>query len=779
MYGQLSNAAIAALKANSGLVTVPVARLGDGYNYVPGPSDTGIRGSLVYETAPSEPEAQNANMVRYSMFLDINVGPFEFGELELRMANGELFALFAASELIEKLPVGPNQNTIRIDAFVTMTGIDNYRIWLALDSSNNQMRLPVLNSPDFLPPYHDAAPNAYIIAGATANQSAMMAMTDGYGLWSFDKYAYADSYSGTVVEVNANYVAIDAAEFEPEMSPGYYGQLIMQFTTGSIFGICRYVSSATVVGNVVRFNFGTPLAVLPNVGDMFMVVSRQALSIAGGAADIPIATPTRLGGIMIGAGLVAAPDGRTSIDLNWLGDNTVTSIGGVTGPVDQIPASMVTGLATIATTGQWQHLQGKPSTFNPPVATDIILGGVRIPQGGSFAIDAQGNLSLDFTPVTSVNGESGDIIIPSLIGLVGPLLLEDGDDLNTFTSPGLFYLNGSNNVVNGPQNYRPYDTLEVIPSDSSDGTARCVQRWTSRDWFAIRATDDQGVFPSNWTVFSTGGIPIASTAQLGGIIVGQGLSINANGQLNANVASVNGKTDTNIQLAANDVGAVATNEVGVQGGVPGFLSSDPNVATEPPIESNFNFNRMPTAQLPRDGLVSAGVWNATTNKVTGIDHFSPRFIEAELKDNGMVEITYDDPDSGSTTTFLTSGLGWVLRVGTAGSVAVDGESSWDVNDILVSILGRWVKITSSGGINLPPFTAITLTANGGTQDVVWPGILDHRKAMVDVRVQTPTDPDVWTDATAVCAVEYREANIKLTNKYSQNLTFRLRVVSGD
>ncbi len=93
------------------------------------------------------------------------------------MANGDLFALFAASELIEKFPVGPNQNTIRIDAFVTMTGIDNYRIWLALDSSNNQMRLPVLNSPDFLPPYHDAAPNVYIIAGATANQSAMASFT--------------------------------------------------------------------------------------------------------------------------------------------------------------------------------------------------------------------------------------------------------------------------------------------------------------------------------------------------------------------------------------------------------------------------------------------------------------------------------------------------------------------------------------------------------------------------------------------------------------------------
>lgn len=56
-----------------------------------------------------------------------------------------------------------------------------------------------------------------------------------------------------------------------------------------------------------------------------------------------------------------------------------------------VPAADVAGLSTVATTGSWNDLLNKPTTFTPPIATTTTLGGVIV--GSGLSVDASGLLT--------------------------------------------------------------------------------------------------------------------------------------------------------------------------------------------------------------------------------------------------------------------------------------------------------------------------------------------------------------------------------------------------
>lgn len=517
--------AIALLNASTGPIVLDSFKLGSAYDYLPAPSDTDIHGALIFTGAPSVPFVANANIVKYSIYLDYSIGDFQFGEFGLFIGT-HLFALGSSSSLIGKIQTGVTLgNSIRLDIYLSVVGT-NYEMWFDLAESDNRFRMAILESPDVMPPSSLATPNVYIIQGADSTQSPMIAYTDRLGLWNFDAYQYATVIKAHVVGSDSMSVTIALADYSTDMLPTYFGQIIMEFITGALYSICRYVKTLVVTGSTATLGFNTPILVQPQVGDMFQLFKRNSSSTT--IPNLPIATATMLGGIKIGAGLIVALDGTTSVDAHSIG--LVTSVNGQVGDV-VVNATNLPGLATVGKTGNYSDLIGLPAPYALPVMSLSVRGGAKLPPSGNLIITSSDVLDLSFPPVKTVNSvapdPSGNVNLAALVtGLVDPTAIGAGADLNTFTTTGLFTIAASSmaSLANKPAGVTLASTLEVVPL-SPTGTGDSVQRLTNATAMYWRKLS--GGTWSAWLQVATNSV--ATTTSLGVVQIGSGINVSPAG----------------------------------------------------------------------------------------------------------------------------------------------------------------------------------------------------------------------------------------------------------
>lgn len=680
MIGQLTNAGVAALQGSQ-LVNIPLAKLGDGVNYIPEITDTDIHGNEVYRTQPSDPLATNANTVRWSVFLDVNVGPFQFGEVGLYLPNGDLFALFAANELIDKINVGGanKANEVNLLIFVTMVG-DNYVIWLDLASTNNQLQVARANSPDQLPQPQNAYPNIYIMPGATADQQSILAVTDRQGLWAFCGYDNANTMHGTVLAFDSTSVTIAGSEYTQDMSPDYFGQLILQFTTGNLYGACRYIKQANASGSNWRLTFNTPLAITPVVGDTFSIQSRNPLTIDGG--NLPVATRTAAGVVIPRESLTL--DGAGNIGVDW----TKLTLNGTPAVQTGDNGALSITISEVGRTGQYSDLINIPPLYAPVLATPTVRGGVKIAPNTGLYLDADEVLQLDL---------AGHI--PQVVGLIAPAEIGAGADLNAsmFTVPGLFWTLDSTGLSNAPSLPAGSATLEVVPISAGTAPGACIQRWTQVDG-GLASRLFNGTTWSTWVNTSTQ-LPATKTSlglvQIGTNITVSGGLIDVPIATQAAVGLVKGGPVITVALdgTLEASGLLTASQVGIQGGVAGYLSTDPD---SPPADQNvsdYTYGRLPEGQLPLGALYYFLDWDASTNSGT-YTSFNGLVHTVTASDGGMMT---DSWTSGGAQSITVPANGKVFRVSTAGTTSLDGNSSWAVNDLAVAIGSRWIKISNTGG----------------------------------------------------------------------------------
>lgn len=720
---QLTQYAIDLLDSNTGPVTLDKFRLGNGYGYVPLPTDIGLHGATVYTGEPSPAQVVNGNVVKYSMLLDFDVGDFDYGELSL-WHNGNLFALGAASSLHRKFSPSASSkgNSVRFDVYLQISG--DYDMWLNTAETNNEFRMAVFNTVDLLPPSSKAVPNAYVIKGAASNQSAFMAYTDRNGLWNFDAYKYNTSYKTYVVTAAThNSVTVSAPDQDVDLERvSDFGMKIAQFDSGALYGICRYVRSVQRSGNSLKLSFESTLTSVPVVGSTFRMFFREPLSVA--SLMLPIATATTLGAIRLGNGLKGDPlTGIVDIDLDSYTGNLVTSVNNKTGIVElkaaDIPNSVLTvnGAAPDASGNVTVTVAG----YTLPIATSTTLGGVKSKVGGYVTVSATGELDLSFTPVTAVNGRSGEVVVK---GYVDPQSIPSGADLNTYTQEGKFFSLDGAALTNGPSGATgPGQLLVSLLSDTTTGTS--IQMWTQANAMWVRSVSSTVQTPwvsvggstgfasvtapgivkvgPTLTINSTDAtldVKVATTAALGVVRVGAGLDITQAGILSAKLRTVNGvapDANGNVVIDGHTLGVVTDDRVGVQGGVPGYLGQDPNANPEDAdMASDFQYNRMPALQLPKAAVVFCGTWNASTNSCTDIGtYIGSAYSKAELLADGKVKLTYTEDGTEKTATH--SGLGMKFRVSVAGGTSLDGNSSWSEDDFVLGADDRWCNLSSSGG----------------------------------------------------------------------------------
>lgn len=695
MRVQLTDAGAALLNANAGPIQVSKYKLGSAFGYVPAGSDTDIHGNLVYSGAPSQYFVVNANVVKYSVLLDYNLGPFSFGEVGIYTSTGVLFALATGDELLNKIPISQlNGNSVRIDIYLSMVGT-NYKMWLDYGDTNNQFRMATLNSVDALPPVSQATPNAYIISGASAGQSSILAYTDRLGLWNFDCYAYSNQRSATIQAFDSQSVTINNTDYVDTIAAAYFGEVIAEFSTGANYSICRYVTAVVKGATQTVISFSNPLMQLPIVGDQIVFFARQQLSTT--IPNLPIATATSLGAIKVGTSLTITADGTLNVAP---ASYPVKSVNGMTGDVN-LTAANIPGLATVAKTGQYSDLLGTPTPYSLPIASTTQLGGVKISTSGNISVAGDGTIDFGFQPTKSVNGVTPDgtgnitLNIPNaVIGLVTPTKIPNGADANTYKTTGLFFILDADaaSIQNLPSTASG-GTLDIEPFTTTASGGDVIQRYTqATTMFVRRYTFSTNVW-STWVQMQTAAsLPIATRNSVGVVQVGTGLNVTAQGLLTTQIQSINGKTDQNLVLAATDVGAIPSSSLDQQGGVPVLDSGTNSPATDP-----YQYGRMRFWENTLGTWWNAGTWNASTNQVMQFGSASYN-ANTSLQANGQqtIDISYSGSGRAGITnpSYQTvSGEGQVYRVGVAGTTSLDGTSQWDVGDLVVGVRGTWTKIT--------------------------------------------------------------------------------------
>ena len=706
MYVQLTNAGAALIDANEGPIELGSFVLGSDYGYTPSPTDTNIHGTAIYTGGASPFVAANANVVKYSAYLDYPLGPFSFGELGLFTTNGTLFALAASDVLISKIPLTSQGtgNSIRLDIYLSMVGT-NYEMWLDLAESNNQFQMAILGSPDQLPQPQNATPNAYIISGVGAGQAAFLAYTDRSGLWNFDAYAYADQASATITGFDTHSVTIALSQYVTGMNPAYLGAVILEFSTGSLYGICRYVSSAVTSGSFVTLGFDNPLMLTPVVGDQVIVYGRQSLSTT--IPNLPVATTSVLGGVIIGDTLTVTSEGLINVAA---ASYPVLSVNELTGNV-VLTASNITGFAAVATSGNYSDLNGKPTPYSLPIASTTVLGGVMAPGDSNLTIAGNGVIDLGFAPVKTVNSVSPDgtgnvvITFPSAVGLVNPTAIAASTDFNTLQTCGLYFGLDANasTFLNAPSTAAG-GTLDVEPFTTTASGGDVIQRYTmSNAMFFRRYTQSTNTW-STWVPVSTSSaIPPATTSTLGGVIVGAGLNVTGGGTISTVIQSVNGQSTSSITLTAANIGAVPTSSIATQGGV---ATLDITATTPVPATDPYTYGRLPFYQNTLGTWWNAGTWNANDNHLiqarssittedanTSLIADGQQIIDISYGGNGVPSITNPDYQT-------VSGNGMVYEVTTAGTTSLDGNAVWNVGDLVVAINGKWTRIAGAGSNSL-------------------------------------------------------------------------------
>lgn len=723
---QLTNKGVELLNSTKKPLEITKYILGSSYGYTPSETATGITGDQVYTNTPVGPEVINANVYKYSIALDYTVGPFYFGEIAYYVGS-DCVAVAVSEELIEKksLSNSTTGTSMVLDAYLSMVA-DNYSMWMDSIGSDIKFQVPVINNIDSLPSVAESDPNCYIIAPISSQASATLAYTNGStGLWNFDTYTFQNLRTLTVTSATSTQIVCDIstlnADEKNELTPQFFGDKLVEFSSGACYSICRCVSSVRTLGTQATISFRTPLAIVPSAGDTVMYFSRTQVSIS--TLMLPVATKDTLGGIIVGAGMDVTPEGVVSVNF------PVESVNGYTGVVE-LTINDIKDASAVAISGEWSDILNKPATFTPPVATTTRLGGIKV--GEYLHAEADGTLTLDKRPVESVNGitpdaETGNIEISTetlgVSGLINPKQIPTQTNINGYRTSGLYYgvvasSIGLPSAMVEEENGDPF-TLEVV-----NNTTFVMQRVTSNDSIYYRVYDVQGQSWTSWlNVLTNSKLPIASSTVLGIMSVGAGLSV-SNGKVSANVTSVNGRTG-DVVITGDDVSGLLTGNFNKHGGIAGLAKE---VEGSTPGHENQDYfeiaGRMDARNSAFGMLYLYGTWDAQNDTIS--DNEDPN---VKIRPGGKMVLDigirpYGSDDAEYEANYQEVEVtGYLIEVTTASTTReLDGITGFYAGDILLASVDKWVRIYSPKQMLAPSGAGfVSVDANGNTRSVTVSG----------------------------------------------------------
>ena len=295
------------------------------------------------------------------------------------------------------------------------------------------------------------------------------------------------------------------------------------------------------------------------------------------AAKAPIASPTFTGTVsgvtkaMVGLGNVP------NVDATARANHTGTQ-----------PATTITGLAAVATSGAYADLSGTPAAYSLPTASSTVTGGVRI--GSGVSIDGSGviSVSVDYAATLHSHGNlsasgimasgtvaanvvGGPVVFGAItgaigrgaFGTVGGTFCQGNDSRLSDARTPTAHNQAWSTITSTPTTLSGYGITDAVSSTDARLTDARTPLAHNQAWSTITATPTTlagyGITDAAALSHTHSALSPATASTLGTIIVGSGLSVTS-GTVSANVTSVAGRTGA-VTIAAADVsglGSLAT-----------------------------------------------------------------------------------------------------------------------------------------------------------------------------------------------------------------------------
>ena len=323
MQIQLTSAGQALFDAEPAGIAITRVDFGDGFNYAPAPDPVGLQGDVVYQSnVVSTPLIVDPSTLKYLVRLGKEIATFQFGEIALYNED-TLVGVGVSPTLITKAGPQPGSdgNVTQISFYVDTNQTLRYAM---ADIETTGVGFPTVSVPDFLRPPKKNSPNAYVINGVTVDAIPYFAFADPTGKWSFSTKTQV--YHEGIVVVPGTF----GTSFDLTQSTAYTGDvndLVLQFVSGPLRGYCRVLTMLNIGDEALSWN--TPLGILPNVGDEFIIVGPPA---AAGGGSSPAEPDNR---VVLGSGTGL----KSSVNFQFDPATGALTLNGGVGDAGQVPTS--------------------------------------------------------------------------------------------------------------------------------------------------------------------------------------------------------------------------------------------------------------------------------------------------------------------------------------------------------------------------------------------------------------------------------------------------------
>lgn len=227
---------------------------------------------------------------------------------------------------------------------------------------------------------------------------------------------------------------------------------------------------------------------------------------------------------------------------SWIeGNATVASVAGRIGDI-VLTYQDIGGLSTVANTGNYSDLQGKPATFAIATATSSVLGGVRI--GKNINVTATGTISLN----TATASDIGLVKIGTGINVTTDGTISTTPISSTTVAAGLVVNSGILSVSTASTSTFGGVIIGNGLTANASGSVSVNTATTTTSGTVIVG---DGLYLNN---VATVNLITASSTVLGGIKAGIGIAITADGVMTVTTGTFALQTATSVSLGGVKIG---------------------------------------------------------------------------------------------------------------------------------------------------------------------------------------------------------------------------------
>ena len=316
--------------------------------------------------------------------------------------------------------------------------------------------------------------------------------------------------------------------------------------------------------------------------------------------------------------------------MSWVEESKILQemISGLPTSVTTSVSSAIAGLPAASKTGSYSDLTGVPTSFNPNIATNSVLGGIKV--GAGLTVLTDGTLSVSaLGGVQSFDGRTGAITLTSS-DITNALTYTPLSAVQKGAASGVATLDSSGKLTAAQIPTIPASSISLGTTFATVATSGAYADLSGKPTLATVATSgaysDLSGKPTLAAVATTGAFsdisgkpstytpPVASAAVLGGIKIGSGIDVATDGTVSVPPGSYTLPAATASSLGGIKVGA------GLTVGTDGTLNATGSVVSVAGRTGTVSLTALDISGLAP--VARSGVYGDLSGKPSAISSFT-------------------------------------------------------------------------------------------------------------------------------------------------------------